>query len=164
MANNRRRVVITGMGAVSPLGNDVESSWQGAIAGRSGIGPITRFNTEGFDVRIGAEVRGFNAEEYVPAKELKRMDRFIHYAIAVCKQAACQANLEITPENAEEIGVIIGSGIGGIETLTESVLTIYNKGPNRVSPFTIPALLVDLAVGLVSIHIGIYCSYFSVVS
>jgi 3-oxoacyl-[acyl-carrier-protein] synthase II len=164
MSQERRRVVITGMGAVSPLGNDVESSWSAAIEGRSGLGPVTRFDAAAFDTRIAGEVKGFNAEEYVPAKEIRRMDRFIHYAIAVCKQAAAQANLEITPENADDIGVLIGSGIGGIETLTEAVIAIHEKGPNKVSPFTIPMLLTDLAAGQVSIQMGMKGPNFAVVS
>jgi beta-ketoacyl-acyl-carrier-protein synthase II len=160
----RRRVVITGMGAVSPLGNDVQSSWQAAIQGRSGIGPITRFDASPYETRIAGEVRGFNPEEYIPPKELRRMDRFIHYAIAVCKQAARQANLQINPHNAEHIGVLIGSGIGGIETLTDAVLTIHEKGPHKVSPFTIPMLLTDLAAGQVSILMGLKGPNFAVVS
>ena len=160
----RRRVVITGMGAVSPLGNTVESSWQAAIEGQSGIGPITRFDSERFDTKIAGEVRDFNAEEYIPAKEIRRMDRFIHYAIAVCKQAAAQAKLEITEDNANDIGVVLGSGIGGIETLSEAVLTIRDKGPGKVSPFTIPMLLTDLAPGQVSIQMGLKGTNFAVVS
>ncbi|MDQ3707554.1 MAG: beta-ketoacyl-ACP synthase II [Chloroflexota bacterium] len=164
MENGRRRVVITGLGAVSPLGNDVESSWRGVIEGRSGVGPITRFDSAGYETQIAAEVRDFNTDEYVPPKEQRRMDRFIHYAIAVCKQAGAQAGLEITPDNAEEIGVLMGSGIGGIETLTDAVLTIRDKGPNRVSPFTIPMLLTDLAAGQVSIQMGLKGPNFAVVS
>ena len=160
----RRRVVITGMGAVSPLGNTVESSWQAAIEGRSGIGPITRFDSERFETKIAGEVRDFNAEEYVPAKEIRRMDRFIHYAIAVCKQAAAQAKLEITEDNANDIGVVLGSGIGGIETLSEAVLTIRDKGPSKISPFTIPMILTDLAPGQVSIQMGLKGTNFAVVS
>lgn len=162
--DERRRVVITGMGAVSPLGNTVESSWQSAIEGRSGIGPITRFDSERFETKIAGEVRDFNAEEYVPAKELRRMDRFIHYAIAVCKQAAAQASLEITEDNANDIGVVLGSGIGGIETLSEAVLTIRDKGPSKISPFTIPMILTDLAPGQVSIQMGLKGTNFAVVS
>lgn len=162
--DKRRRVVITGMGAVSPLGNTVEASWQAAIEGRSGIGPITRFDSERFDTKIAGEVRNFNAEEYVPAKELRRMDRFIHYAIAVCKQAAAQANLQITEDNANDIGVVLGSGIGGIETLTEAVLTVRDKGPSKISPFTIPMILTDLAPGQVSIQMGLKGTNFAVVS
>jgi 3-oxoacyl-[acyl-carrier-protein] synthase II len=160
----RRRVVITGMGAVSPLGNTVESSWQAAIEGRSGIGPITRFDSERFETKIAGEVRDFNAEEYIPAKEIRRMDRFIHYAIAVCKQAADQAKLEITEDNANDIGVVLGSGIGGIETLSEAVLTIRDKGPSKISPFTIPMILTDLAPGQVSIQMGLKGTNFAVVS
>jgi 3-oxoacyl-[acyl-carrier-protein] synthase II len=160
----RRRVVITGMGAVSPLGNTVESSWQAAIEGQSGIGPITRFDSERFETKIAGEVRDFNAEEYIPAKELRRMDRFIHYAIAVCKQAAAQAKLEVTDDNANDIGVVLGSGIGGIETLSEAVLTIRDKGPGKISPFTIPMILTDLAPGQVSIQMGLKGTNFAVVS
>ncbi len=164
MAPQRRRVVITGMGAVSPLGNDVETSWHAAIEGRSGISTVTRFDPTPFVSRIAGEVRGFRPEDYIPPKEIRRMDRFIHYAIAVCKQAACQANLQITEENADDIGVLIGSGIGGIETLTEAVITIHEKGPDRVSPFTIPMLLTDLAAGQVSIQMGMKGPNFAVVS
>ncbi len=164
MGNNQRRVVITGMGAISPLGNDVETSWKAAIEGRSGVTAVTRFDASQFETRIAAEVKDFNAEQYIPAKDIRRMDRFIHYAIAVCKQAAFQANLKIDEGNANDIGVIIGSGIGGIETLTESVLTIYQKGPNKVSPFTIPSILTDLAAGQVSIQMGMKGPNFAVVS
>ncbi len=152
------------MGAVSPLGNDVETSWHAAIEGRSGISTVTRFDPTPFVSRIAGEVRGFRPEDYIPPKEIRRMDRFIHYAIAVCKQAACQANLQITEENADDIGVLIGSGIGGIETLTEAVITIHEKGPDRVSPFTIPMLLTDLAAGQVSIQMGMKGPNFAVVS
>jgi 3-oxoacyl-[acyl-carrier-protein] synthase II len=164
MGNHQRRVVVTGMGAVSPLGNDVETSWRSAIEGRSGVTAVTRFEADDYDSRIAAEVKGFDPEQYVPPKEIRRMDRFIHYAIAVCKQAAFHANLKIDESNANDIGVLMGSGIGGIETLTEAVLTIYQKGPNKVSPFTIPALLTDLAAGQVSIQMGMKGPNFAVVS
>jgi 3-oxoacyl-[acyl-carrier-protein] synthase II len=160
----RRRVVVTGLGAVSPLGNDVESSWAAAIAGCSGIGPVTRFDPSRYDSRIAGEIRGFNAEEYVPGKEIRRMDRFIYYAIAVCKQAAAQAGLEVTGENLYDIGVLMGSGIGGIETLTEAVRVLTEKGPGKVSPFAIPMILTDLAAGQVSIQMGIKGPNFAVVS
>ncbi|MDQ6693146.1 MAG: beta-ketoacyl-ACP synthase II, partial [Chloroflexota bacterium] len=164
MGGDRRRVVITGMGAVSPLGNDVESTWQMAIEGRSGAGHVTRFDAAAYSTRIAAEVKGFNADEYIPPKEQRRMDRFIHYAIAVCKQAAQDANFTVTPENTNEVGVLMGSGIGGIETLTEAVLTIRDKGPSKVSPFTIPMLLTDLAAGQVSIQMGLKGPNYAVVS
>lgn len=165
MANNgRRRIVVTGMGAVTPLGNDVETSWRAAVEGRSGIGPITRFDTTAYDTRIAGEVRGFNAEEYASAKDLRRMDRFIHYAIGSAKQAAAQANLVINEDNAEQVGVLIGSGIGGVDTLYEAVTTLNEKGPSRVGPFTIPMLLVDLAAGQVSIQLGAKGPNFAIVS
>jgi 3-oxoacyl-[acyl-carrier-protein] synthase II len=165
MANNeRRRIVVTGMGAITPLGNDVETSWRAAIEGRSGIGPITRFDTSAYDTRIAGEVRDFNAEEYASAKDLRRMDRFIHYAIGSAKQAAVQANLVINEDNAEQVGVLIGSGIGGVDTLFDSVTTLNEKGPSKVSPFTIPMLLVDLAAGQVSILLGAKGPNFAVVS
>jgi 3-oxoacyl-[acyl-carrier-protein] synthase II len=165
MANNgRRRIVVTGMGAVTPLGNDVETSWRAAVEGRSGIGPITRFDATGYDTRIAGEVRNFNAEDYIPAKELRRMDRFIHYAIASAKQAIDQANLVVNEDNARQIGVLIGSGIGGVDTLFEASTTLLQKGPARVGPFTIPMLLVDLAAGQVSIQLGAKGPNFAVVS
>ncbi len=160
----RVRVVVTGMGAVSPLGNDVESSWRSAVEGQSGVGPVTRFDAAGYETRIAAEVKDFNADLYVPPKEQRRMDRFIHYAIAVCKQAAEQANLQVTPENSDHIGVLIGSGIGGIETLTDAVLTIRDKGPNKISPFVIPMMLTDLAAGQVSIQMKLKGPNYAVVS
>ncbi|MGA7733445.1 MAG: beta-ketoacyl-ACP synthase II [Chloroflexia bacterium] len=160
----RRRVVVTGMGAISPIGNDVESSWQAALDCRSGADMITKFDTARFETKFAAEIKGFNPEEYIPAKEIRRMDRFIHYAIAVSKQAAAQANLQITEENANDIGVIIGSGIGGIESLTDAVLTINERGPAKLSPFTIPMILTDLAAGQVSIQMGLKGPNFAIVS
>ena len=160
----RRRIVVTGMGAVSPIGNDVESSWKAALEGQSGADYVTRLDMTRFDSKIACEIKNFNAEDYIPARDVRRMDRFIHYAIAVCKQAAIHANLTVTDENATDIGVIIGSGIGGIETLSEAVHVIRDKGPTRVSPFTIPALLVDLAAGQVSINMGLKGPNFAVVS
>ncbi|HET9494725.1 MAG TPA: beta-ketoacyl-ACP synthase II [Chloroflexia bacterium] len=165
MANNgRRRVVVTGMGAVTPLGNDVETSWRAAVEGRSGIGPITRFDASAYDTRIAGEVRNFNPEEYAAAKDLRRMDPFIHYAIAASKQAAAQANLVINEDNAEQVAVLIGSGIGGLDTLYEAATTLLQKGPSKVGPFTIPMLLVDLAAGQVSIQMGAKGPNFAVVS
>jgi 3-oxoacyl-[acyl-carrier-protein] synthase II len=165
MANNgRRRVVVTGMGAVTPLGNDVETSWRAAVEGRSGIGPITRFDASAYDTRIAGEVRNFNPEEYAAAKDLRRMDPFIHYAIAASKQAAAQANLVIDENNAEQVAVLIGSGIGGLDTLYEAATTLLQKGPSKVGPFTIPMLLIDLAAGQVSIQMGAKGPNFSVVS
>ena len=161
---DRRRIVITGMGVVSPIGNDVASTWQSALEGRSGADMITKFDTTRFDTKFASEIKDFNPEDYIPARDTRRMDRFIHYAIAVSKQAAAEANLQVTEENANDIGVIIGSGIGGIESLTEAVLTIRDRGPTKVSPFTIPMILIDLAAGQVSIHMGLKGPNFAVVS
>jgi 3-oxoacyl-[acyl-carrier-protein] synthase II len=154
MKNERRRVVVTGMGAVSPLGNDVRTTWQGVIEGRSGIGPITRFDHSRLTTHIAGELKCFNVEDYVPPKEARRMDRFMHYAVAACKQAAADANFTVTEENARRTGVILGSATGGIETLAEAILLIDRKGPDRVSPFTITALLIDLAGSQVAIQMG----------
>ncbi|MEN9935438.1 MAG: hypothetical protein RLZZ387_2017 [Chloroflexota bacterium] len=150
-----RRVVITGMGAVSPLGLDVASLWQGVREARSGIGPITLCDTEGLDSRIGGEVHGFDPLNYMDRKEVRRNDRFIHFAVAAAREALRSAELTVTPENAESIGVIIGSGIGGIDTLAEGVLTLRDKGPGRVSPFLVPAMINNMAAGQVSMIFGL---------
>ncbi len=159
-----RRVVVTGMGAVSPLGNDVESTWKAAVQGRSGIFNITRFDATPYETRFAGEVKGFRAEEYVPPKNIRRMDRFIHYAMAVCKQAAGQAQLVINEDNADDIGVIIGSAIGGIETLTEAVRTLDREGPYKLSPFAVLMMLTDLAAGQVSIEMGMRGPNLAIVS
>ncbi|KAB8143280.1 beta-ketoacyl-ACP synthase II [Chloroflexia bacterium SDU3-3] len=149
-----RRVVITGMGAVSPLGLDVPSLWEGICTARSGIGPITLCPTDGLESRIAGEVHGFDPNNYMDRKEARRYDRFIHFGIAASGEALKNAELEITPENAEEIGVIIGSGIGGLGSLSDGVNTLRDKGPGRVSPFLVPAMITNMAVGLVSIRYG----------
>ncbi|HET9493745.1 MAG TPA: beta-ketoacyl-ACP synthase II [Chloroflexia bacterium] len=154
MKNGRRRVVVTGMGAISPLGNDVSTTWQGIVEGRSGIGTITRFDHSRLNTHIAGEVKSFNVEDYVLPKDARRMDRFMHYAIAACKQAAAQANFEVTEENARQTGVMLGSAVGGVETLVDAVVQMHTRGPDRVNPFTIPALLIDLAGSQVAIHMG----------
>jgi 3-oxoacyl-[acyl-carrier-protein] synthase II len=154
MNNGRRRVVITGLGAVSPLGNDVQSTWNAVIEGRSGIATITRFDHSRLSTHIAGEVKCFNAEDYVPPKEVRRTDRFMHYAVAACLQAAAHANFEVTEENARTTGVMLGSATGGIETLEAAVVLLHTKGPDRVNPFTIPALLIDLAGSQVAIQMG----------
>ncbi|MDP2725988.1 MAG: beta-ketoacyl synthase N-terminal-like domain-containing protein, partial [Dehalococcoidia bacterium] len=116
--SRNKRVVITGLGMVSPLGLDVESTWQALIAGRSGAGPITLFDPEGYDTRFAAEVKGFDPAQYIDRKEVRRQDRFTHFALVAALQAVERADLKIGPHNAEDIGVIIGSGIGGLGTLT----------------------------------------------
>src|SRR5918911_412912 len=150
-----RRVVVTGMGAVSPLGLDVPALWQGVREARSGVGPVTLCDTTGLESRIAGEVKGFEAQNYMDRKEVRRNDRFIHFAIAATREALQSAELAITPENAQDIGVIIGSGIGGIETFADGLNTLRDKGPSRVSPFLVPAMITNMAAGQVSIQFGL---------
>ncbi len=150
-----RRVVITGMGAVSPLGLDVPSLWQGIREARSGVGPVTLCDTAGLESRIAGEVKGFEPQNYMDRKEVRRNDRFIHFALAATAEALRSAELTITPANAEDIGVIIGSGIGGISTFADGIHTLRDKGPGRVSPFLVPAMITNMAAGQVSIHFGL---------
>ena len=151
----QRRVVITGMGAVSPLGLDVPSLWQGVREARSGIGPVTLCETDGLESRIAGEVKGFDPLNYMDRKEARRTDRFVHFAIAAADEALRSAELTITPANADEIGAIIGSGIGGIATLTEGLFTLRDRGPSRVSPFLVPAMITNMAAGQVSMRYGL---------
>jgi 3-oxoacyl-[acyl-carrier-protein] synthase II len=143
------------MGAVSPLGLDVASLWQGISAGRSGTGPITLCDTSGLDSRIAGEVHGFDALQHMDRKEARRYDRFIHFAMAAAGEALRSAELHITPENAEEVGIIIGSGIGGISLLSEGVHTLRDRGASRISPFLVPGMITNMAAGLLSIAHGI---------
>ncbi len=149
-----RRVVVTGMGAISPLGLSVAELWQGIVAARSGVGPITLFDPTGFDTRFAAEVKGFDPTNYMDRKEARRTDRFVQFAIAATKEALRDAELEITPANRDEIGVFIASGIGGIATLSEQLEVLRSRGPGRISPFLIPAMITNLAAGQVSIVTG----------
>ncbi len=160
----RTRVVITGMGLICPVGNTVEESWATVVAGRSGLGPITHFDPSRFETRIAGEVKGFNPEQYIPAKEIRRMDRFSHFAVGATTQALAQAALEITDANREDIGVLIGSGIGGLQTLSDQILVLEHKGPRRINPFSIPMVVTDLAAGHVSIQFGLQGPNFAVVS
>lgn len=156
-----RRVVITGMGAVSPLGLDVPSLWQGVREARSGVGPVTLCETEGLESRIAGEVKGFDPQNYMDRKEVRRTDRFVHFAIAASGEALRSAELTVTPENADEIGAIIGSGIGGISAFAEGLTTLRDRGPSRVSPFLVPAMINNMAAGQVSIHYGLKGPNFS---
>jgi 3-oxoacyl-[acyl-carrier-protein] synthase II len=150
----KRRVVVTGLGVVSPVGNDVPTFWNSLIEGKSGIRRIDRFDPSDYPCQIAGIVRDFNPEDYIDKKEVRRMDRFAHYAVAASLQAVRDAGLEITEENAENVGVYIGSGIGGIETLVEQTLILHERGPRRVSPFMIPMMIGDMASGQVSILLG----------
>src|SRR5436190_4934673 len=142
----RRRVVVTGLGMITPLGSTVEKTWDGIIAGRSGIGPITRFDATGLETTIAGEVRDFDPLDYMDRKEIRRSDRFVHFAVAAAGQALRSARIEITPELAPRIGVAFGSGIGGVETLVDQVL-VHQKDPRKVSPFLIPMMIIDMAAG-----------------
>ncbi|MHB1007338.1 MAG: beta-ketoacyl-ACP synthase II [Chloroflexota bacterium] len=150
----QRRVVVTGMGAVTPLGNDVPTTWKALVEGRSGIGPITSFDASGLEVRIAGEARQFNPTDYLEAKEARRMDRFAQFAIVAAQEAVRDSGLEIRGNNAEMVGVAVGSGIGGIHTIVEQVKIMELKGPRRVSPFLVPMMIVDMAAGMVSIATG----------
>src|SRR5512145_1546864 len=150
----KRRVVVTGLGALTPLGNSVAESWAGAIAGKSGIGPITRFDASAFASRVAGEIKNFDPTQYVDKKEIRRYDPFAIYSLAAAQMAMDDAALAITPEIAERVGVIIGSAIGGVQTFEAEVRTLMQSGPRKISPFGVPAILANLASGHVSIRFG----------
>jgi 3-oxoacyl-[acyl-carrier-protein] synthase II len=150
----RRRVVVTGMGLVIPTGIGVETAWKNVCEGKSGIGLLTRFDTNGFETKIAGEVKNFNPELYIDKKEIKRMDLFVQYAIAATKEALEDAQLAITPENSEKIGVIVGTGLGGLPTLEKYHKILLERGPGRISPFFIPMLIANLASGHIAIQFG----------
>jgi len=160
------RIVITGMGTVNPLGLSVDETWHNLIAGVSGVGPITLFDSRAaaLQVHIAAEVKGFKPENFMDAKEARRRDRFEQFAIAAAKQALLQSGMEITEKNAGRIGVIISSAIGGLQSLQEAILTNFTEGPRRVSPFMIPMLMANGGAGMAAIEFGIKGPCFSVAS
>jgi len=151
---DRKRVVVTGLGMITPLGIGVKDSWEGLIAGRSGIRRITHFDSSSFPTKIAGEVEGFDPEDYIESKEIKKMDRFIHFAFAAAKMAIDDSGLQITDSNAERIGVIVGSGIGGLGTIEHYHSVLLEKGPRRITPFFIPMLIINLAAGQISIRFG----------
>jgi 3-oxoacyl-[acyl-carrier-protein] synthase II len=154
-SQHQKRVVITGMGAVTPLGLDTESYWDGLTSGRSGVGPITHFDASEFPVRIAAEVKNFDVRGFLAEpRDAKRMDRFAQFGVAAARMALDDARLEITDENAERVGVLVGSGIGGLASLEEQARVLLEKGPNRVSPLLIPLMIADMASGHISILTG----------
>ena len=150
----RRRVVVTGMGIISPLGIGVEENWSAIINGKSGIGPITRFDTESFPVRFAGEVAGFDAERYMGHKEVKKMDRFIHFAVAASDYALKDSGYKITEKNAERVGVQVGVGLGGLPAIEKYHNLYKERGVRKISPFFIPMVIANLASGQVSIHSG----------
>lgn len=145
---------MTGLGAISPVGHSAPETWEAVVKGTNGVGPITLFDPTGHEVTFAAEVKGFDPGRYMDRKEVRRNDRFVHFALAAAQEAVAHARLRICAENAAEIGVIIGSGIGGIMTLTEQMQVLQEKGPRRVSPFLVPMMIVDMASGAVSIALG----------
>ncbi|MBX6352255.1 MAG: beta-ketoacyl-ACP synthase II [Thermoflavifilum sp.] len=149
-----RRVVITGMGAVTPIGNDVPTFWRNLVAGRSGISRIDAFDVSQYPVQIAGQVRDFDPGQYVDPREARRLDRYAQFAVAAAVQAVRDAGLEITPENGERVGVYIGSGVGGIHTLLENYRTLLERGPRRVSPTVVPMMIANMAAGQVSILFG----------
>lgn len=155
MSRSLRRVVITGLGCVSPIGNSVTEAWEALLAGKSGIATITRFDATPFSTRFAGEVKGFNVEDYMPAKEARHMDRFIHYGMAASIQAMQDCGLAVTEENAERIGVIVGSGIGGLPCIEETHTELMNRGPRRISPFFVPASIINMISGHLSIKYGL---------
>ncbi len=150
----RKRVVITGLGAITPIGNTLEDYWQGLVEGRNGIGPITMFDPSKHACRIAGEVQGFDPHDYIDRKDAKRMDRFAQFAVCASKQALANAKFVIDDLNAQQVGVIIGTGVGGIKVMEDQQETYLNRGPSRCSPFMIPMMIANMAAGLTAIHTG----------
>ncbi|MFZ0929632.1 MAG: beta-ketoacyl-ACP synthase II [Syntrophobacteraceae bacterium] len=154
LENNRRRVVITGMGLVTPVGIGIEENWSNLISGKSGIGPITRFDSSGFATRIAGEVKNFHPEEFISKKELRKMDPFLQFALVAAHYGMEDAKLKIEPEIASRVGVVMGCGLGGLLTIEESHKQMLEAGPKKVSPFFIPMIISNMAPGLISIYHG----------
>ncbi|MEB3175170.1 MAG: beta-ketoacyl-ACP synthase II [Cyanobacteriota bacterium] len=150
----KRRVVVTGLAAITPIGNTLETYWEGLLAGRNGIGPVTRFDASNQACRFGGEVKDFDPHLFLERKEAKRMDRFSQFAVTASHQALLDAGLTITEDNADQIGVLIGTGIGGLKVLEDQQEIFLTKGPDRCSPFMIPMMIANMAAGLTAIHTG----------
>jgi len=151
----RRRVVVTGLGCVSPVGNSITSAWQALLSGQSGIATVTKFDASAFATTFAGEVKGFQVEEYIPAKEARHMDTFIHFGMAAGIQAMQDSGLEVTEANAERIGVMVGSGIGGLPMIEETHGEYEKRGPRRISPFFVPASIINMISGHLSIKYGL---------
>ena len=150
----KKRIVVTGIGVVSPVGVGKTNYWNSLVSGVSGIGRITHFDPTGFDVQIAAEVKGFDVTNWIERKESRRMDRFVHFGVAAALDAIEDAGLKITSANAERVGVLVGSGIGGLQTLEDQVKVLIQNGPSKISPFLIPMMIADMASGHISIITG----------
>src|SRR5256886_1835992 len=150
--SNGRRVAVTGMGFITPIGNDQETVWSNMVEGVSGVGLISRFDTNGFDTKIAAEVKGFNAEDYMDRKTARHIGRYCQFALAASKQALAHSGLTPSEMNPDDVGVIVSSGIGGMEEIEKSHTALMERGPKRISPFTVPMMIADMAAGIVAIH------------
>lgn len=151
---SKRRVVVTGLGLVSPVGIGHNVAWENLVKGQSGIGPITRFDPSALPTRIAAEVKGFDPAQWMPPKEIRRADTFIHYGIAATRMALQDAGFTIDASNAERVGVNVGSGIGGLPMIEDNILEMGAKGPRRISPFFVPGSIINMVAGLISIQVG----------
>jgi 3-oxoacyl-[acyl-carrier-protein] synthase II len=160
----QKRVALTGVGAVTPIGTGKEAFWSGLMEGRSGIGLISSFDTAGFDSQIAAEIRDFDPSAYLERKEIRRNDRFAHFAVAATRLALDDASLTIDPHNRDRVGVIIGTGIGGAHTWEDSHRTLLERGPGRVSPFFVPAMIINMASGIISMLVGARGPNYAIVS
>jgi len=152
------------MGAVTPVGLDVASSWDALVHGRSGIARVERFETDDLDVRIAGEVKNFDPTQYLDRKEARRMDRFLQYGLVATQEAVKDADLKVTADEAEQVGIIVGSGIGGISTIVDAAITLHTRGPDRVSPFVVPMMLPDMLAGMIAIQLGAKGTNFGVAS
>ncbi|MDR3415830.1 MAG: beta-ketoacyl-ACP synthase II [Nevskia sp.] len=159
-----RRVVVTGMGIVSPVGSDIDTAWSSVVAGKSGIVPITAYDISAYSTRFAGLVSGFRAEDWMGAKEIRKTDRFIHYGVAAAKQAVRDAGLDITDANRDRIGICVGSGIGGIGTIEDEIEELHKNGPRRVSPFFVPSSIINMISGYISIDLNITGANFAAVS
>jgi 3-oxoacyl-[acyl-carrier-protein] synthase II len=152
---DKRRIVITGLGVISPVGNTKDEFWKSLIEGKSGVASIKAFDPDGFTSHIAAEVKGFDPSRFINPKDLKRMDKFVQYAVSASKMALDDAGLDLGKEDLNRIGTVVGSGIGGLYTIEEQYKNLLEKGPSRISPFLIPMLIVNMAPGQISITFGI---------
>ena len=152
---NKRRVVVTGLGLVSPVGNDVATAWKNVVAGNSGIGQITHFDAGAFPTRIAGEVKNFDAAQFIPPKDIKKMDTFIHYGIAAGAEALRDSGIEITEANATRIGIAVGAGIGGIASIERTAIAYHEGGPRKISPFFVPGSIINMVSGNLAIMHGI---------
>jgi len=160
----RRRVVVTGMGIVSPVGSDLITAWSNILAGNSGIAPITAYDVSAYSTRFAGLVAGFRVEDWMGPKEIRKTDPFIHYGVAAAKQAMLDSGLEITDANRDRIGICVGSGIGGIGSIEEEVGALHKGGPRRVSPFFVPSSIINMISGYISIDLKITGPNFAAVS